>query len=518
MQSSAHPVPAPKPRLDVPVVALVVGVSLALHVVTLLVTTFGLQRDEFLYFSMGEHLRLWRMDFPPLIAILANVSAALFGHTLAAARILPAVEGAVLIVLAALIARELGGGRYAQGLAALCCISGVLFQRASTLFQPVILDQIWWTLALLMLVRVSRDGRPRDWIGFGIAMGLGLLTKFSILFFGLAALAAIVVSPTRRWLATPWPWAAAVVALLIGLPSITGQLLLGYPVLAQMRELQGGQLDHVSWWSFVSTQPLMVGPVPFAVAVTGVIALTGSRSWRRYAVVGWTCLLAFLLLLVLHGKPYYIGPIYPALFAAGGVVLERWGARWARAMRWVVVVAAIAFGALLLPIGMPLFGWEQTAAFAARLGVTTALKTNQGDVERLPQDYADMIGWEEQAQALARAVQSLSPAERAEAVIFGANYGEAGAAEFYREKYALPPVVSDAGSFWFFGPGTRPGTVMVNIGSDSADVAELYGDVRVFEVIRSPWSVAEEREVRVLIARGPKQSLQAVWPALSGTQ
>jgi hypothetical protein len=503
-----------KPPVATLAIALVVIAALAIHFVTLWTTTYGLQRDEFLYFSMGEHLRLWRMDFPPLIAILANVSSGLFGHTLAAARVPPALLGAVLIVLAALVARELGGDRYAQGLAALCTTSSVLFQRSSTLFQPVVLDQIWWTLALLMLVRIARDGRPRDWIGFGIAMGLGLLTKFSILFVGAAALAAIVVTPQRRALLTRWPWIAAAIALMIGAPSIVGQVVLDYPVVAQMRDLQGEQLEHVSWTSFVTAQPLMVSPVPFVVALAGAIALVASAQWRRYSVAGWTCLLAFLLLLVLHGKPYYIGPIYPALFAAGAVVLERWRARGAMAVRAITLLGTLGFGILVLPIGVPMLGWEETAAYAERIGATPALRTNQGVMDRLPQDFADMIGWEEQARALARAVGQLTPAEREQAVILGENYGEAGAAEFYRAKYNLPPVVSPAGSFWFFGPGARPGTVLVTIGPDSADVAKFYDDVRVAEIVRSPWSVEEERAVPVIVARRPRQTLQQVWPAL----
>ncbi|MEO7457318.1 MAG: glycosyltransferase family 39 protein [Gemmatimonadaceae bacterium] len=507
-----------RPPFAVGIVATVVAVSLALHVITLMVTTFGIQRDEFLYFSMGEHLRLWRMDFPPLIAILANIAGALPGHTLAAVRVFPAVEGAALTLLAALIGRELGGGRFAQGLTALCCISSVLFQRTSTLFQPVVLDQLWWTLALWMLVRLSREERPRDWIGFGIAMGLGLLTKFSILFFGLAALGAIVVTPARRWLLTPWPWLAAAIAFVIGAPSIVGQVRLGYPVVAQMRDLQGQQLGHVSWLSFVAEQPLMVSPAPFVVAVIGVVALIATHRARRFAVAGWACLLAFALLLVLHGKAYYIGPIYPTLFAAGAVVVEAWRARWATAARWSIVAVTIAFGALLLPLGMPLLGWGQTGDYIARIGASSSLRTNQGVMERLPQDYADMIGWEEQSQALARATRALSAGEREAAVILGANYGEAGAAEFYRAKYDLPPVVSSVGSFWFFGPGARPGTVLVSIGADSVDIAKFYDDVRVAEVVRSPWSVAEEREVPVLVARRPRTTLQAIWPSLAGRQ
>lgn len=496
-----------------------VAANLALHFLTLAVTRFGVHRDEFLYFGMGQHLRLWRMDFPPLIAILASLSRALFDDSLAAARVFPALQGSVLLVLAALIARELGGGRFAQGLAALCVPANVLFQRTSTLFQPVVLDQIWWTLGLYFLVRLSVEERPRDWIAFGVTMGLGLLTKFSILFFGFAVLLALILTPAHRWLRTPWPWLAGVLAFAIGSPSIAGQIALQFPIVGQMRELQGDQLTHVTWSLYLVTQPLMVGPVPFLIAAAGAAALISSLTWRRFTLVGWTCLFAFLLLFMLHGKPYYIGPIYPTLFAAGSVLLKRFRSpRWGGSLRWGAVAGTAVFGLLMVPIGMPLLSPEATAGYAARIGMSPALRTNQGVLDRLPQDYADMLGWEEQSQALARVVATLTPAEREQAVIFGGNYGEAGGAEFYGSRYHLPPVVSDAGSYWFFGPGKKPGTILVTIGEDSADVAEAYDDVRVATIIRSPWSVREEREVPIVIGRKPKQTLQQLWPMLAEGQ
>ena len=504
-----------RPPFAAGLVGTLAAIKLGLHLLVLAITPYGVHRDEFLYFSMGEHLRFWRMDFPPAIAVLANLSRALFDHTLAAVRVLPAIQGTILLILAALIARELGGGRFAQGMAAVCVLCGVLFLRASTLFQPVILDQLWWTLALFTVARISGDPSPAHWIDFGVVMGLGLLTKFSILFFGLAALLAILATPVRRSLRTPWPWLAALVALAIGSPSIVGQLRLDFPVVGQMHELQGEQLTHVSFWSFVVTQPLMIGPFAFVVAVLGGWALVAWKPLRTFAVVGWACIFAFVTLLLLHGKAYYIGPIYPTLFAAGGVLLERLArARATSAARTVLVAGVALTGVGLLPIAVPLLSPEATAAWAVRVGATSALRTNRGDLDRLPQDFADMLGWPQQSAMLARVVASLTPEDRRDAVIFGSNYGEAGAAEFYQSRFSLPPVVSEAGSFWYFGPGDRPGRVLIAIGEDSADVAKAYDDVRPVARILSPWSVDEERDVLIVVGRRPKQTLQELWPRL----
>jgi hypothetical protein len=504
-----------RPPFAAGLVGTLAATKLALHLFVLAVTPYGVHRDEFLYFSMGEHLRFWRMDFPPAIAVLANLSRALFDHTLAAVRVLPAIEGTVLLILAAMIARELGGRRFAQGMAAVCVLCGVLFLRASTLFQPVILDQLWWTLALFTLARITRDPSAAHWLDFGVVVGLGLLTKFSILFFGLAALVAILVTPIRRSLRTPWPWLAAIVAFAIGSPSIVGQLRLDFPVVGQMRDLQGQQLTHVGFWSFVATQPLMVGPFAFLVAAFGAGAFVAWKQLRAFAVVGWTCIFAFVILLLLRGKAYYIGPIYPTLFAAGGVLLERLATgRAVNALKAVVVAGVVLTGVGLLPIAVPVLSPEASATWATRAGASQALRTNRGAMDWLPQDFADMLGWPEQSAMLARVVAMLSPQEQREAVIFGNNYGEAGAAEFYQPRFNLPPVVSDAGSFWYFGPGDRPGRVLIAIGEDSADVAKAYDDVRLVARILSPWSVEEERDVPIVVGRRPKQTLQALWPAL----
>ena len=206
-----------------PVVALA-ALTVALHVATNAFSPYGVHRDEFLYLAMGRHLDLFRMDFPPAIAILAKISMAL-GDSLVALRIFPALIVGLLVILAASIARELGGGRYAQILGALCVIASPLFLRAGNLLQPVVVDQLAWTVGLFALVKLGRTNDEKWWVWYGVATGFGLLTKFSAIFFGGATLLALLASPQRRWILTPWPWIAFVLVIAIGSPSWIGQIL-----------------------------------------------------------------------------------------------------------------------------------------------------------------------------------------------------------------------------------------------------------------------------------------------------
>ncbi|MBK5189600.1 MAG: glycosyltransferase family 39 protein, partial [Gemmatimonadaceae bacterium] len=322
------PKPA-RPPLATRAIAALSVLTIALHAVVNLLSPYGFQRDEFLYMAMGRHLRLWRMDFPPFIAMLSQAERFVLGDSMVAIRFAPAVAAGLLVMLAALIARALGGGKFAQILAAVTVAVSPLFLRTGDLFQPVVFDQLWWTLALYALVRLGASApsddtlatAPRWWIVLGVACGLGLLTKFSLLFFGAALVAALVIAPQRRVLLTRWPWVAAVIAFAIGSPSIVGQLALGFPVVGQMKTLQDSQLAHVSVWSFVGGQ-LFLGPAVL-LALAGALYLVIAERMQPFRAVGWTCIGAFVLLLVLHGKSYYIGPIYPTIFAAGAVAFER---------------------------------------------------------------------------------------------------------------------------------------------------------------------------------------------------
>jgi hypothetical protein len=242
-----------------------------------------------------------------------------------------------------------------------------------------------------------------------------------------------------------------------------------------------------------------------------------SPTLRIFRPVGWCIIVAFVLLMVGQGKAYYAGPLYPTLFAAGAVLLEQ----ASNGLRGEIVQAGavavlFAFFLIVFPLGVPFLPPLEMAVYARALGVTAAVRTNTGEVGSLPQDFADMLGWKEQADAVAAVYRSLPAAQRKRVVLVAGNYGEAGALDFYGPKLGLPPVVSPAGSFWFFGPGALPGEVVITLGVPPESLREYYDSVRTVSRIGHPWAVEEERRVPICIGTGARASLQQVWPSLAG--
>ena len=483
------------------------ALKLGLHYWVNTTTAYGFHRDELLYLAMGRHLQLWRMDFPPGIALIAQATRSFLGDSLLEIRAVPALAGTALLVAAALFAREVGGGGGAQVLAALAVLASPLFLRSANLFQPVVLDQVVWTAALFAVARLSWQRDARWWLALGVALGLGLLVKFSIVFIGIGIVLGILLTPLRASLKTIWPWLALVVALAIGSPSLVGQHELGLPVLQQMEDLRKVQLERVTPVEFLMGQ-LYWGPGAL-LATIGLVGLFSRGQLARYRAVGWSCVGAFAVLLLLQGQPYYLGPIYPALFGVGAVVLERSG------LRWVFAIAILIYGAVLLPIGVPILPPEQMSAYVERIGLTAALRTNTGELERLPQDYADMLGWEAQAEAVGQVYHALPLADRKQAVIVAGNYGEAGAIDFFGPRYGLPGAICPCGSYWFFGPGDKPGAVAITIGPSREDLEPFFDSLQVATRVTNPWAVVEERDLTIFVARRPRQTLQEVWPKLA---
>jgi len=328
-------------------------------------------------------------------------------------------------------------------------------------------------------------------------------------------LVALLVTRWRRALLGPWPWLVLVIALVLGSPSIVGQIALHWPLVGQMRALQRDQLEHVSVFGFFLVQT-MFGPA-MVVGAAGLVALLVAPSLRAFRLAGWAILAVWVLLVLLHGKAYYVAPTYALMFAAGGALLERvrrpvLGAWLRGAAAW----ATAAYGLLVLPIGVPLLTPGATERYIRAIGATEAMKDNQGHPLHLPQDYADMLGWPERVQALASAYHALPPAEQAQAVIIANNWGEAGAADFYGPRYGLPPVVCGQGTYYNFGPGTRPGNVAITIGENRARLLELFDSVEVAAHLTNPLTVREEQDLTIYVARGPKKTLQEIWPEVAG--
>src|SRR5690625_366287 len=491
------------------------GTKLLGHLTVALITPYELHRDELLYLALGQRLRFWAMDVPPKIAVVANAATATFGDSLFAVRFAPAIIGTAVLMMAVLLARELGGGRLAQSVAGLAILVNPLFLRSATLLQPVVLDQFCWALGLLAIVRIIRSDSVGWWVVLGVSAGLGLLSKLSIVFFGTGVAAAMLLTPQRREYLTFRPYGALLVALLVGSATIVGQMRLGWPVFAQIGALQASQLDRITPVDFLSEQ-LLYGPATL-LGWLGLGALLFAPRLRPFRVIGGTGLVVLLLLMAMQGKGYYFGPMYPALFAAGGVALEQIGRRKLyRTLPYAAVVLIVLYLPIAVPVGMPILQPEAMASYARTLGMTPALQTNTGGTLPLPQDFADMLGWNEMVDEVSRVYHALPPDEQQAAVIAAANTAEAAASDFYGVRSDLRPASAVQPSSGFFVPATKPGDVLIAVGMTPDDLDPHYDHVELLGRHTNRWAVDEERDVPVYKATGPAQTLQELWPSLGG--
>ena len=506
MSGEREPVP---PLASRPVGALA-ALYLFLHIVPR--PGYGFHRDELLYLAMADHLDLLRMQFPPLIAVAGRIAQLIPGPTLFGTRLLAALAGTAVLLLTVEVTRRMGGGRGPQVVAATAFLLSPLFMRTGALFQPVIMEVLAWAWATLAFVALLRGDDRRWWLVFGAAAGVGGLTKFSAAFFGVAVLVGALASPLRRDLRARWPWLALGVGALVALPSVLGQMTWGWPFFEQARILRESQLDRVTPMAFLWEQLLQsFGAAPLVlVAVAGFVA---SPRLRPFRPVGIAVAVAAALLMAARGKAYYLAPMYPAIFAGGSVVAGTWLASrtwWRRgAIAWAVVLGLVA-----LPLGIPLLPPPAMAAYAQRLGITAAVTTNTGRILPLPQDYADMLGWREQAAAVAGVYHALPEAERSRTVIVGGNYGRAGALAAYHREMGFPYPASRHGDFYAWGPGLTDPAVVIIVGGTVPELGTIFEEVHEAVRVLTPLGVGEEQDVPIHVCRRPREPFAELWARL----
>lgn len=484
----------------------------ALHVAT--IGNYGYFRDEFYYLACSDHLAWGYVDHPPLsIALLAAVRA-LFGDSLFAIRLPVVLAGAAMVVLTGRLARELGGGRFAQVLAALAFVFMPVALAMATFYSMNALDLLFWLGAVYVLVRIINGGDARLWLVFGAIIGLGMLNKISVGFLVFGLLVGLLCTAQRRWLLSGWFWLGGAIAGLLFLPHVIWQIANGFPTLEFMRNASALKIQHLSAAAYLGAQVLYAGPAAVPIWLGGLAYLLFARTAAAYRTLGVAYLAVLALLMVQHGKAYYLAPAYPILFAAGGVACERVTAR--RGVRWLRPVLAglvTVIGLVGVPLTVPLLTPEGLIRYSATIGAE-APQEERGKRVALAQHFADRFGWENLVATVARVYQALPPEDRARAAIAASNYGEAGAIDFFGRRYGLPHAISGHNNYWLWGPGDATGDVVIVVGASQQQLEELFEEVTLADTVVSEFAVAFEANVPVYVCRRPKQPLPKVWPAL----
>jgi len=479
----------------------------------LAISRFGFQRDELLHLALADHMGWGYKDVPPFIALLAKISTVVFGNSIFAARIFPTICSGFIIWLTGLITVEFGGKKFAIALACLALIFSPAFAASGYLFEPVVFDQLWWVLAVWLLIKYINTSSAKYLYILGAVVGIGLLTKYTMAFFTGALIIALIISKQRKLLLSWHIIIAASIALLIFLPNLIWQFQYHLPVITHMKTLQQQQLQLIKPSDFILQQLVDNGVALFA-WLTGFMFLLFSPGLQRFRFLAFAFILIFAFYVVMNGKNYYLFGAYPMLFAAGGYGIESWLKTRAYALQAVVIALFTLPNLLIFPIALPVLPLDQTIAFfKARQKqfpfFNFVAVWDDQKIHPITQNYGDMLGWDELTAKVAKVWQSLTPDQQKHTQLYADNYGEAGAINHFGKQYNLPAVICLNSNFALWAPDNLDGQYIIYVdeqGGKNVEKLQLnLESYRKTDSVENPLSV--EKGTAIFLLVHPKPAL-----------
>jgi 4-amino-4-deoxy-L-arabinose transferase-like glycosyltransferase len=488
---------------------------------------YGYFRDEFDYIACGDHLAWGYVDQPPLIPFLIHICRAVLGESLRSIRFIPALASSLLVVQTAILAREFGGRRFALLLSAITILIAPQYLSNGSLLGTNCLEpNLWMGCAYFGILAIKRS--PRYWLWFGIVAGIGLQEKYSIALFGFGMVVGLLLTAQRRVFLSPWIWIGGSAAFLIFLPNLLWNIHYHWPFLELMQNIRAEGRDVIlPLPQYFLQQTFLLDPITAPIWLTGLLGLLFSSRLKPYRALGWCYLVCFTVFFILHGKNYYLAPVYPMLLAAGGVMIEsalegkngeapgNTGSRrgW---LKPVIVIVLLASGAHLAPVTVPILSPDNFIDYTKTLPMKLPVMEHSHARAALPQWYADQFGWEEIVAETALAWNRLSPDERKDEAcgIFAQDYGQAGAIDFLGRRYGLPRSLSGHQTWFLWGPRGYSGNCTIVLDDNRERLEQLWDHVEyVGTSADNPYAL--EKQIDVFICRGAKfGTLTQLWPAL----
>ena len=456
---------------------------------------WGIHRDEFYYLAGGRRLDWGYVDHPVITPLLYRIGDVVFGSSQRGLHTMPALLAGILVVVAALLARELGGGRTAQVIAAMGVAVAPMFLTTSHFTSTVTVDILMWSIGLLLVARLLRTRDERLWLAIGVVAGIGLLNKNTMLFWGIGVAAGVLLTSDRSLLRSRWLAAGALIAGIALLPYLAWEAHHGWPTIEFLRSLQSHTDDISNPVLYFPYQLVLLGPLLAFIWIPGLLWLLRSEDARPFRSIGIGYLVVLGLIFVLRGKAYYPASWYPALFAAGSVRLESIGKRPLRSYVAFLIVA----GVTAAPLALPLVPSDSAAA-----RFITGQNTELGE----------MIGWDEMAQQVADVAHALPAADQAQLTILTENYSEAGAIEFWRSSLGLPQPISGQNTYWVwgYGPAHENGTV-ISVGLPREELERFFSDVQPAGTITNREGIKnKELGNPIFVCRGQLMPWAQIWP------
>lgn len=453
------------------------------------------------------------VDHPPLAPVVLALDRWLLGDSLPAIRLLPALCGAATALAAAWMAQRLGAAGFGQILAALCVCVAPVYLGVFSIFSTNCFEVLFWSLTLVLLLELSRSGDARLWWPIGALLGLAVSSKHTSVLLVAAIALAVPITPLRRHLLGRSLWVGAGLALLIVLPNLVWQIQHDWASLEFYRNVDREANVATSALGVLDEQIGSFNPATFPVWASGLFYLLLAARGRPYRLVGWIAVILFAaLLLGGRSRPDRIMGIYPVLFAAGAVQLERWFERpRLRWLRYALPACLLAIGIGVAPLLVPVLRPELASRLTRALGEENEIQREVGSALLLL-PLAHRMGARELAEDVARACARLDASQRQRAAIVAVDYSAAGALEQLGE--GLPPVYSPHVTHYLWGPPPPDRDVIIAVGYEPEQLAPHFERVSVLARSRCPYCMGWRRDVPIALATRPRRPLARSWPEL----
>ncbi len=493
-----------RPRRSILLSDTAILIWLALGVVILHLLTngqYGFHRDELATLDDGRYPDWGYVAYPPITPLISRVAVTLFGLTTVSVRFFSSVAQGLAVLLTGLMARELGGKRWAQIVAAVSVAVAPLSLGAGALLQYVAFDYLWWVLIAYLLIRLLKSENPRWWLAIGATMGLGMQTKYTLGYLVLGVVGGVLLTNTRRYLKSPWLWGGVALSILIFLPNLIWQvqhnfISLDFLVSIHARDVRIGRTSEFLPDQFTTCANLATIPIWIA----GLYFYFRTAAGKRYRLLGWLYAIPLVLFIVIQGRGYYLAPAYPMLLAGGSLWIEQWLATQSAgrnrsvrsAVKWALAIGGLIAAAITLPVApINSFWWDISSSM-------------NGDLK-------EEIGWPELVQTVVQIRDGLPSTDRGQLGILAGNYGEAGAINLYGRAYDLPTAISGINSYWLRGYGDPPPQTLIVLGLTSAQATQIFRTCETAGRITNPYNVMNEETMDhpvILVCR----ELRSTWP------
>lgn len=471
---------------------------------------YELHRDEFLYLAEGRHLAWGYLEIPPLLPVFSWFIHIL-GNSAFWVKFFPDLFGTLTFIVTAKIVQSLGGKLFAIFLVFLPFVFGA-YLRLFFLFQPNAPEIFFWSLMAYSVIRFVQTEKNFWLYVFGIAAGLGLLSKYSVAFFLIGILSGLLLSPARKIYLNKHLYFSGILAFIIFLPNLLWQYNHRFPVVVHMNELTKYQLKYVSPLGFLADQLLFNFPT-FFIWVSGLIFILFSPKAKKYRAFGYAWITVIIILLIFQGKSYYALGGYPMLFGFGAFYLENYFSN--RSVMWKYGIVAFSFltGIYMIPLLLPVAGPQPLANYYQKRKIERygLLKWEDQKDHPLPQDFADMLGWKEMTEKVSTAYNALTDEEKKNAIIYCDNYGEAGALNYYGKNYRLPEAYSHNGSFLFWIPDNTQWENIILVTDNKKEMQlpfiKQFKTAFVFDSVTNKY--AREYGSLIITFKGPDEELRS---------